>query len=163
MNFTEPSEQFIHAVDHCRTDFAKTKGVTRNAIDQRFAGNTHDPYPPFRAEFKDICATPNANPKVYLTDLIAIEQQFRPTQTKSVMDAFTCNMGKAFELIETCASAVKDGDIDKGECRKILNGIGDLEDELRGLKESVMKQWNVLNGSVLPDEVREKAKVRSIR
>jgi hypothetical protein len=161
--YTEPSEQTVQAIDNCRGDFAKTRGVTRNAIDQLFAANTHDPYPPFRDFYKDVCATPEANPDAYLNDLLSIRQRFRPASTKSVIESFTCNLGKAHDLIETCADALKDGTIDKNECRKILNGIGDLEDELRGLKESVMKQHNILNGSILPDDVKEKAKVRAIR
>lgn len=163
MNHHSPSEQFISAVDHCRSDFAETKGVTRNAVDQRFAGNTLDPYPPFRAEFKDICATENANPDAYLTDLISIKQKFRPSHSKAVVDAFLSNLGKAHNLIETCTGALSDGGLDKQECRDIEKCINGLMDELSGLKYSIIDQLNVLNGSILPEEIKDKAKLRSVQ
>ena len=160
--FHHPSEQTYRAIGECRKAFAETRGVDRSTIDHLLVGDIKDPYPAFRSHFKDVCATPEASPDAYLTDLQSIHQKFRPIQTKTVMESFTCNLGKAHDLIETLACALEDGDIDKEECRRILNGIGDLEDELRGLKESVMQTWNVLNGSILPDEILEKAKVRNI-
>lgn len=156
--FHSPSDQFIKAVDHCRKEFAETKGVTRNAIDQRFAGNTLDPYPPFRAEFKDVCATPDADPDAYLTDLLAIKQQFRPSQCRGVVEAFMSNLGKAHDLIETCTEALSDGSLTKDECRRMEKCVNSLQDELGGLRASVIDQFNILNGSVLPEEIRDKAR-----
>lgn len=164
MNYDEPSSQTVQALDHCRKEFAATKGTTRNAIDQLFAGNTHDPYPPFRSHFKDVCATQEADPDAYLTDLLTIKHQFRPVTNRSVCDAFMEKLSSAHDLIETCTKALSDGQVDKDECRDIISKIGAAERALEELKQSALLRKNVLNGSVLPDEIKEKAqKLRPVR
>jgi hypothetical protein len=158
MTFTEPSEQTIQAIDNCRGTFAKTRGVTRNAIDHVFASNTHDPYALFRDWFKDVCATPEANPRAYMDDMQSIYQRCRPAQTKRLIDAIMLSIGKAHNHVETCAEALSDGGLDKKECRDIEKCINGLMNELTDLKASVINHYNILNGSVLPNEVRDAAR-----
>jgi DNA-binding FrmR family transcriptional regulator len=146
-HYDEPSAQTVSAIDHCRVEFAQTRGVTRGAIDQLFAGNTHDPYPPFRAHFKDVCATPQANPDAYLNDMMGIKQMFRPSSCQSVCEASLKNMATAHDLIETSSQALADGLIDRKECLEILNRLQANYDALDALKQAVLDKKNELSGA----------------
>lgn len=160
--FNHPSEQTYKAIAHCREPFAVTRGVTRSAIDHLLVGDIKDPYPAFRDFYKDVCATSGADPDAYLIDLQTIKQQFCPVSSKAVIEAYMSKLTSAHDLIETCAKALGDGGLDKIECRAILSKVGVLEDHLNELKKSVIDQQNILSGSVLPEEIKQKAKVRSI-
>jgi hypothetical protein len=146
-HYDEPSAQTVSAIDHCRVEFAQTRGVTRGAIDQLFAGNTHDPYPPFRSHFKDVCATPQADPDAYLNDMMGIRQMFRPSSTQSVCEASLKNMATAHDLIETSSQALADGLIDRKECLEILNRLQANYDALDALKQAVLDKKNELSGA----------------
>jgi DNA-binding FrmR family transcriptional regulator len=146
-HYDEPSAQTVSAIDHCRVEFAQTRGVTRGAIDQLFAGNTHDPYPPFRSHFKDVCATPQADPDAYLNDMMGIKQMFRPCSSKSVCEASLKNMATAHDLIETSSQALADGLVDRSECLEILNRLQANYDALDALKQAVLDKKNELSGA----------------
>lgn len=156
--FHHPSEQTYKAIGECRKAFATTRGVDRSAIDHLLLGDTKDSYPPFRDFFKDVCATPDADPDVYINDLLSLKQQFRPSHCRGVVEAFMSNLGKAHEFIEIGAAALADGSLTKDECRRMEKCVNSLQDELSGLRASVIDQLNILNGSVLPEEIRDKAR-----
>jgi hypothetical protein len=71
-----PTEETYAAITN-REAFAKTRGVTRNAIDQLMAGNTHDCYRPFRDFFQSVCFTKECDPMPYLNDLQGIYRAAR--------------------------------------------------------------------------------------
>jgi hypothetical protein len=142
-----PSEQTYAAIGHCREPFAATRGTGRNAVDQMMAGNTLDPYVCFRSHFKDVCATPQADPDAYLNDLQGIKQMFRPSSSKSVCEAFLTQMGTAQDLLLTCAKTLEDGKVDRKECIEILNRISETFSALEQLKQSVIDKKNELSGA----------------
>lgn len=153
--YYHPSDQTIKAIDHCRKEYAETKGVTRNAVDQLFAGNTHDAYPPFREQFKDVCLTQEADPDAYLNDLLSIKQSARGGVGIGVCDAFLDKLRKANRVIEVCAEALKDGELDKQECLAIIPLLSKTRDAAEVLLNSVMDRKNELAGA---SPVREFAK-----
>jgi hypothetical protein len=146
-HYDEPSAQTVSAIDHCRSDFAKTRGTQRGAVDQLMAGNTHDPYPPFRSFYKDVCGTKEADPDAYLNDMMGIKQMFRPSSCQSVCEAFLTQMGTAQDLLLTCAKTLEDGKVDRKECIEILNRISDTFSALEQLKQSVIDKKNELSGA----------------
>lgn len=149
MNFNsyqEPSAQTVQAIDHCRKQYAQTKGVSRNAVDQLFAGNTRDAYPPFREQFRDVCLTRDAEPEVYLTDLQEIYQATRGHTGLSVADAFLDQLHKANRVIEVCVQALADGKLDKEECLALIPLLAKTESAVTALKQSVMDRKNELAG-----------------
>jgi hypothetical protein len=155
MNFAhEPSEPTYKAIAHCRDEFAKTRGVSRNAIDQLCAGNTHDPYIAFREWFRDVCATDGANPEAYLSDMQMILQRYRPQTGKDVCEAFLEKMGEAHKLIEACTKALADGELDKNECLDLIPKIRGSISKAEELLTSVIERKNTLDGH----SVREFAK-----
>jgi hypothetical protein len=142
-----PSEQTYAAIGHCREPFAATRGTGRNAVDQMMAGNTLDPYVCFRSHFKDVCATPQADPDAYLNDLQGIKQMFRPSSCQSVCEASLKNMATAHDLIETSSQALADGLVDRKECLEILNRLQANYDALDALKQAVLDKKNELSGA----------------
>lgn len=142
--YENPSPQTVQALDHCRKEYAETKGVTRNAVDQLFAGNTHDAYPPFREQFKDVCLTQEADPDVYLDDLMGIKQAARGGSQMSVGEAFLEKLGAAHQVIETYSRAIEDGQLDYGECVTLVPLLSKLESRAGILKKSVMDRKNEL-------------------
>lgn len=145
-NYQHPSPQTVQALDHCRHEYAATKGVTRNAVDQLFAGNTKDAYPPFREQFKDVCLTREADPDAYLNDLAGIKQAARGGVSISVMDAFLDNLPKSNRLIEVCAAALADGKLDKEECVAIIDLLSKTRTAIETLMQSVLDRKNALAG-----------------
>ena len=145
-SYIEPSPQTVRAIDHCRKEFANTRGVTRNAIDQLLVGNTRDPYPPFREFFKDVCATPEADPDAYLTDLLSIKKKFRKCEGKDVSEAFMDKLCEAHSLIEAGTRALADGKLDRDECLELLSKIHKTEKAIEALKHSVIERKNELSG-----------------
>ena len=145
-NYQHPSPQTVQALDHCRHEYAATKGVTRNAVDQLFAGNTKDAYPPFREQFKDVCMTREADPDAYLNDLTGIKQAIRGGSSVGVVDAFLDTLGTSNRLIEVCATALADGDLDKDECLAIIPLLSRTRDAVETLLQSVLDRKNALAG-----------------
>lgn len=143
--YHSPSDQTIKALDHCRKEYAETKGVTRNAVDQLFAGNTHDTYPPFREQFRDVCLTKNADPDAYLDDLLAIKLQARGGSSVSIWEAYMDKLTAAHSAIETAARALSDGQLDYGECLELVPLLSKMEERVRNLKSAVIERKNELN------------------
>lgn len=144
--YEEPSAQTVQAIDHCRKEFAQIKGVTRNAIDQLFAGHTHDPYPPFRAHFKEVCLTKQADPDSYLNDLMGIKQAARGSSHINIAEAFLDKLRKGNRTIEVCAQALADGKLDRDECLKIIPLLSKTRDAIEVLLQSVLDRKNELAG-----------------
>lgn len=147
MDIQEPSDQTYKAVGHCRETFARTRGVTRNAVDQLMAGNTHDPYPPFRDFFKDVCLTADCDPSVYLNDLQGIYQAARPVKGIEVCDAFKNNLTKAHGFIESFTHKMMDGELDKGECLDLIPQLSELRLTVETLLRAVIDRKNELSGA----------------
>lgn len=145
-SYQHPAEQTVKAIDHVRTEFAKTRGTTRNAVDQLFAGNTYDDYPPFRDQFKDVCMTKGSYPEAYLDDLQEIYQATRGQSTKSVGEAFLEKLPKAHAVIETCTRALADGHLDKDECLELIPLLTSMECAVEQLKQAVFARKNELAG-----------------
>jgi hypothetical protein len=135
-----PSEQTINAIDHCRKEFARTRGVCRNSIDQLFANNTDDPYAAFRVHFQFVCITREANPDAYLNDLLSIKQQCRPAKHTEVVEAFVESLGTAHELIKSGFTALADGKLDKYETRELIGLVSKTRDTLEDLHKSLTEK-----------------------
>lgn len=135
----------MKAIDHCRKEYAQTKGVTRNAVDQLMAGNTHDAYPPFREQFRDVCLTQKADPDVYLDDLQTIKQAARGGASTSIWEAYMNKLETAHEVIETVSRALKDGTLDYGECLELIPLLSKMEGNAKVLKQAVIDRKNELS------------------
>jgi hypothetical protein len=110
------------------------------------AGYSHDPYVKFRAHFKDVCATPEADPHAYLTDMQTILQRFRPGSNKDVCEAFLETMVEAHKKLESCAKALADGELDKNECLDLIPKIRGSISKAEELLTSVIERKNALDG-----------------
>lgn len=160
-SYHSPSAQTVKAIDHCRKEFAETRGTTRNAVDQFMAGNTKDDYPPFREQFKDVCLTKGAEPEAYLDDLQGIFQATRGRKGLSVSDAFLDQLQKANRVIEVCAQALADGELDKAECLALIPLLSKTESAVTALKQSVIDRKNELSGCDVREFAREKVNGRT--
>lgn len=143
-SYHSPAPQTVQALDHCRKEYADTLGVSRNAVDQLFAGNTHDAYPPFREQFKDVCLTKEADPDVYLDDLQSIKQSARGGAHCTIWEAYMDKLTTAHEVIETAARALKDGTLDYGECIELIPLLSKMESQAQTLKQTVIDRKNEL-------------------
>jgi hypothetical protein len=144
---TEISEPTYRAIAHCRKQFAEIRGVSRNAIDQLMAGNTHDLYPPFREWFRDVCATEDSEPDHYINDLLSIKQKLRPPKVRSVGAAAMEKIKESHEFIEKYTNAIEDG-LDKHECNDLITLVSKLECAAANLKASLINEKNILAGAV---------------
>jgi hypothetical protein len=145
-NTHEPSEPTYKAIGHCREAFALTRGVSRNAIDQLCAGNTHDPYIALREWFRDVCATDGANPEAYLSDMQMILQRYRPVKGRDVCEAMLETMVAFHKKLEAYTDALADGELDKTECLDLEPKIRSAIEKAETLLQSVIERKNALDG-----------------
>lgn len=157
-SYHSPAPQTIQALDHCRKEYADTLGVSRNAVDQLFAGNTHDAYPPFREQFQKVCLTAEAIPDVYLDDLQAIKQQARGGAQCTIWEAYMDKLTTAHNVIETVSRALKDGTLDYGECVELIPLLSKMESTACTLKQAVIDRKNEL--SAMPNREFAQAAAR---